>query len=227
MNLDAVDTCHDMGAAISMATGFYHAYAHDGGEIPPIVATIGDSTFFHGGLPALAGGVNSDARYVLVILDNLVTAMTGMQPTLALGRQADGTPGPELPIEDACRGLGVRFVRVQDPYDVPGMMALLEEAQEHCRGPEGRVAVIVSRHPCLINDKKAAAAAGTHPVDVNDRCNGCALCRTTFECQALVPGAPVPGKEGRFLTAIDRRVCASCGQCVVVCNRGAIAERAK
>ena len=227
LNLDAVDTCHDMGAAISMATGFYHAYDHDGGEIPAIVATIGDSTFYHAGLPALAGAVNSGARYVLVILDNFVTAMTGMQPTLALGQQADGTPGPVLPIEDACRGLGVKFVRVHDPYDLEGMTALLKEAQEHCRGPEGRVAVIVSRHPCLLNDKKSAAKNGTHAVEVNDKCNGCALCRTTFECQALVPAAPVPGKEGRFFTAIDRRVCANCGQCVVVCNRGAITETAK
>ncbi|MCK9459788.1 MAG: thiamine pyrophosphate-dependent enzyme [Proteobacteria bacterium] len=227
LNLDAVDTCHDMGAAISMATGFYHAYAHDGGEIPPIVATIGDSTFYHAGLPALAGAINSGARYVLVVLDNFVTAMTGMQPTLALGQQADGTIGPVLPIEDACRGLGVQFVRVHDPYDLEGMTALLKEAQAHCRGPDGRVAVIVSRHPCLLNDRKTAAQLNTHAVEVNDKCNGCALCRTTFECQALVPAAPVPGKEGRFLTAIDPRVCAKCGQCVAVCNRGAIVEIAK
>jgi len=227
MNLDAVDTCHDMGAAISMATGFYHAYDHDGGEIPAIVATIGDSTFYHAGLPALAGAVNSSARYILVVLDNFVTAMTGMQPTLALGQQADGSFGPVLPIEDACRGLGVQFVRVHDPYNLEGMMALLKEAQEHCRGPEGRVAVIISRHPCLLNDKKSAAKINTHLVEVNDNCNGCALCRTTFECQALVPAAPVPGKEGRFFTAIDRRVCANCGQCVAVCNRGAITETAK
>ena len=81
------------------------------------------------------------------------------------------------------------------------------------------------RHPCLLNDKKSAAANATRPVEINDKCNGCALCRTTFECQALVPAAPVPGKEGRFFTAIDRRVCANCGQCVAVCNRGAIVEK--
>jgi indolepyruvate ferredoxin oxidoreductase, alpha subunit len=226
LNLDAVDTCHDMGAAISMATGFYHAYAHDGGEVPAIVATIGDSTFYHAGLPALAGAVYSNARYILVILDNLVTAMTGMQPTLALGQQADGSLGAVLPLEDACAGLGAKFVRVHDPYDLAGMAALLKEAHEHCRSPEGRVAVIIARHPCLLNDKKSAAKTNTHPVRINDKCNGCAFCRTTFECQALVPGAPIEGKENRFLTTIDRRVCASCGQCVTVCNRGAIEEQA-
>lgn len=222
INLDAVDTCLDMGAAVSMATGFYHAYAQDGPvAVPPIVATIGDSTFYHGGLPALAGAIYSDARYVLVILDNLVTAMTGMQPTLALGMQADGTLGTILPLEDACAGLGARFVRVQDPYDQEGMKEVLLEAQEHCRSKDGRIAVIIARHPCLINDRQAARENRT-PVEINDNCNGCGLCRKTFECTALLPGEPVEGKEGRFYTVIDRRVCADCGQCISVCNRGAI-----
>lgn len=222
INLDAVDTCLDMGAAISMATGFYHAYAQDdAATVPPIVATIGDSTFYHGGLPALAGAIYSDARYILVILDNLVTAMTGMQPTLALGVQADGTLGTVLPLEDTCKGLGARFVKVQDPYDQEGMNKVLLEAQEHCRSEEGRVAVIIARHACLINDK-AAAKANQTPVEINDNCNGCGLCRKTFECTALLRGAPVEGKEGRFYTVIDRRVCADCGQCIAVCNRGAI-----
>jgi indolepyruvate ferredoxin oxidoreductase, alpha subunit len=221
LNLDAVDTCLDMGAAISMATGFYQAYKRDKGEIPPIVATIGDSTFYHGGLPALAGAVNSDARYVLVILDNLVTAMTGMQPTLALGGQADGSIGNTLPIEDACAGLGCRFVRVHDPYDIEGMKALVQEAHDHCRGPEGRVAVVIARHPCLLHEKKRSTPMVR--IDVTDECNGCALCRTTFECTALSAGPAIPGKDNRFRTVIDRRICADCGQCVLVCNRGAIA----
>lgn len=220
-NLDAVDTCLDMGAAISMATGFYHAYNHDGGEIPTIVATIGDSTFYHGGLPALAGAVNTNARYILVILDNFVTSMTGRQPTLALGMQADGSMGNELPLEDACRGLGCTFVRVHDPYDIEGMKKLLKEADAHCRSDEGRVAVIVSRHPCLINDKRNALPE-IIPIDVNEQCNGCGLCRKTFECPALIPGTPVPDKEGRFFTQIDRRICANCGQCLIVCNRNAL-----
>ncbi len=225
INLDAVDTCLDMGAAISMATGFYHAYAQDDPETtPPIVATIGDSTFFHGGLPALAGAIYSDARYVVVILDNLVTAMTGMQPTLSLGVQADGTLGTVLPLEDACAGLGAKFVRIQDPYDQDGMKKVLLEAQEHCRSKDGRVAVIIARHGCLINDKQAAKA-NQSPVEINDNCNGCGLCRKTFECTALIPAGPVEGKEGRFYTTIDRRVCADCGQCIPVCNRDAIQLR--
>ncbi|TET54526.1 MAG: indolepyruvate oxidoreductase, partial [Desulfobacteraceae bacterium] len=90
LNLGAVDTCLDMGAAITMAAGFYHSFAQD--EIQqPIVATIGDSTFFHSGTAGLLNAVYNGARFILVILDNLTTAMTGMQPTPALGIRADGS----------------------------------------------------------------------------------------------------------------------------------------
>ena len=81
MNLGAVDTCHCMGAGLSQAAGFYHAYAAGGGPVPTIVATIGDSTFFHAGIPALINAVFHGARIILVILDNATTAMTGHQPT--------------------------------------------------------------------------------------------------------------------------------------------------
>ncbi len=221
-NLDAVDTCLCMGAAVSMATGFYHAHNQDGGEVPPIVATIGDSTFCHGGIPPLAGAINTDARYILVILDNFITSMTGRQPTLALGVQANGSMGNPLPLENICSGLGCEFVRIHDPYDVEGMKALLLEAQDHCRSPEGRVAVIIARHPCLINDPKHGVPEQIR-VEVGERCNGCGLCRKRFECPALVPGDPVPEKEGRFFTKIDRRICSNCGQCIVACNRDALA----
>ncbi|MBW2283674.1 MAG: hypothetical protein JRF65_03630, partial [Deltaproteobacteria bacterium] len=90
LNLGAVDTCLDMGAAITMASGFYHAYSQDREE-QPIVATIGDSTFFHSGPAGLLNAVYNDARFVLVILDNQTTAMTGMQPTPATGFKADGS----------------------------------------------------------------------------------------------------------------------------------------
>jgi len=219
INLDAVDTCLDMGAAVSMAAGFWHAYKHDNGDIPPIAATIGDSTFMHGGLPALAGAIYSDARFVLIILDNMVTAMTGFQPTLALGMQADGSMGNEQPLEDVCRGLGARFVKVHDPYDIKGMKDLVKEAHKHCRGPEGRVAVIIARHPCLINDKKSMVKI---VMQVTDDCIGCGLCRKVFECPALIKGEKVPGKKKNFYTVIDRRVCADCGQCMAVCNHNAL-----
>ena len=94
LNLGAVDTCHCMGAGISQAAGFYRAFAAGGGEFPTIVATIGDSTFFHAGVPALVNAVFHQARFILVILDNATTAMTGHQPTPQVGFTATGEARP-------------------------------------------------------------------------------------------------------------------------------------
>ena len=68
--------------------GTHHSFSQDGID-QPVVATIGDSTFFHSGTAGLLNAVYNDARFVLVILDNMTTAMTGMQPTPALGTRAD------------------------------------------------------------------------------------------------------------------------------------------
>ncbi|MBM4308823.1 MAG: indolepyruvate oxidoreductase, partial [Deltaproteobacteria bacterium] len=87
MNLEAVDTCHDMGAAVTFASGLYQAYHQEGRDIP-IFATIGDSTFYHSGAPGLLNAVYNGARFILVILDNSITAMTGMQPTPESGMTA-------------------------------------------------------------------------------------------------------------------------------------------
>ncbi len=80
-----------MGASINQAAGLYHSYAISGAELPPIVATIGDSTFIHAGVTGLINAVYNKARFILVILDNSTTAMTGNQPTAATGIRADGS----------------------------------------------------------------------------------------------------------------------------------------
>ncbi|MCL5959602.1 MAG: indolepyruvate ferredoxin oxidoreductase subunit alpha, partial [Chloroflexi bacterium] len=88
LNQGAADTCLCMGSTVAAASGFYWAHRHQA-NWPPIVATIGDSTFIHAGIPPLINAVSTGARFVLVILDNGTTAMTGNQPTAAVGILAD------------------------------------------------------------------------------------------------------------------------------------------
>lgn len=215
LNLGVVDTVLCMGAAVSQAAGFYHAYRAKGEEAPPIAATIGDSTFFHAGIPPLINAVVQGARFVLVILDNSTTAMTGHQPTPALGTAPDGTIVPKVSIEELVRACGVRFVETADPYHVPAFSDLLKRAGQHMRSEEGGIAVVIARHPCIM-DRKQAQNRDRLQVHVNEKCKGCDFCVKQFECPALVPTGD---KEP---IQIDRILCSGCGVCIHVCPHGAL-----
>ncbi len=212
VNLRAVDTVLDMGASISMATGFYHAH-HLSDKERPIVATIGDSTFVHAGLPALANAVHTGARFVLVIMDNRVTAMTGFQPTVDSEQLAVGMEGVQVSLEDLVRGCGVRFVRVIDPYEIENLEALIKEAHAYTRQPDGGVAVIIARRPCVLYHRDSLTRM---PVEVDEACDGCRYCLVAFECPALVMN------EDTGRVEIDRRVCVDCAQCIDACYKGLI-----
>ncbi|MFC1883992.1 indolepyruvate ferredoxin oxidoreductase subunit alpha [Thermodesulfobacteriota bacterium] len=216
LNLGVVDTCLDMGAAITMASGFYHSFAQDG-KSQPIIATIGDSTFFHSGTAGLLNAVYNDARFILVILDNLITAMTGMQPTPALGIRADGSQGKTIPLERAVAGCGVEFIEVVDPYDMKAMQNILKRASLYTESPDGGVAVIIARHPCVIA-YRGEAIPEKKKVTITDDCAQCNFCIERFECPALYYDASL----GR--TNINRQICTDCGLCLQVCPKGAIVE---
>jgi indolepyruvate ferredoxin oxidoreductase alpha subunit len=216
LNLGGVDTCLDMGAGITMASGFYHAFAQDGVD-HPVVATMGDSTFYHSGTAGLISAVYNDARFILVVLDNMTTAMTGMQPSIALGKRADGSQGRAIPLERVIRGCGVEFVRVVDPYDLKAMRQLLKQAAAYTTDPEGGIAVIVARHPCLIAFRQEAVPDPVK-IKVTEDCDLCNVCHERFECPALVRD------EKLERTVVNYAICTGCGVCLQVCPKGAIVE---
>ncbi|MBI4644155.1 MAG: 4Fe-4S binding protein, partial [Deltaproteobacteria bacterium] len=218
LNLGAVDTCHCMGAGISQAAGFYRAYAAAADKIPAIVATIGDSTFFHAGVPALINAVFHGARFILVILDNATTAMTGHQPTPEQGLTVPSGQAQPVFIADLVKASGVRFLKEADPYDIPGFVSLLQEADQYCRGADGGVAVLIAKHFCIL-DREARKNQPVREVCVTDDCTGCRHCLDDFECPALHLD------ETTDQVVIDGARCIGCGVCVHVCPGGAIEAR--
>ncbi|MFH1999781.1 MAG: thiamine pyrophosphate-dependent enzyme [Planctomycetota bacterium] len=216
INLRVVDTCLNMGAAVSMASGFYQAYRQSGQD-RPVVATIGDSTFLHSGMTGLLNAVYTDSRFILVILDNAVTAMTGMQPAISTGELADGSQGKPVKLEDAVKGCGVEWLKVVEPYDFEAMKNTLQEALEFTRTEEGGVAVIISRAPCLIHDRSAKKRWKGNKVSVDgNACIGCGSCVNSFECPALLK------HENKVTIQIDRTLCIDCGSCRWACKQGAL-----
>jgi indolepyruvate ferredoxin oxidoreductase alpha subunit len=216
LNLGAVDTCLDMGAAITMASGFYHSFAQDNIE-QPIVATIGDSTFFHSGATGLLNAVYNDSRFILVILDNLTTAMTGMQPTPGLGIRADGSQGKAVPLERLISGCGIDFIEVVDPYDIKKLTGILKKAKTYASDPDGGIAVIIARHPCIIAYREEAIPQKKR-ITITDDCDECNFCHDRFECPALYIDADLGH------TSVNQALCTECGVCLQICPKGAIVE---
>ena len=128
---DAINTCVDMGASITMAKG-----AADAG-LTPSVAVIGDSTFTHSGITGLLDAVNDKSNITVVILDNATTGMTGGQPSSALGK-----------IEDICKGIGVEEEHIRILKPLPKKheenLKIFEEEIAY----EG-VSVIIPRRECI------------------------------------------------------------------------------
>ncbi len=216
MNLGAVDTVLCMGAAISQAAGFAHAYAQacDDKKRPPIVATIGDSTFFHAGVPALIDAVVQNVPFLLVILDNRTTAMTGNQPTPASGKDVLGEPVAAVDIEKLVTGCGIKYCKTANPIETDKFIPLLKEAVKYSRnkGP----AVVISRSPCLLSLSREKLKKNYKRVEITDTCDGCGYCISHFECPALVMD------QEKEIVELDYSLCTGCGVCIHVCPKKSI-----
>jgi indolepyruvate ferredoxin oxidoreductase alpha subunit len=212
MNLESVDTCHDMGAAITFGSGLYQAYHQDGKDIP-IIATIGDSTFYHSGAQGLLNAVYNGARFVLVILDNSITAMTGMQPTPESGITADGHPGRSLSIEELVKGCGVKYIRVVNPYDINGMITETQKAYKYTQQRDGGMAVLIARYPCIIYQKEQLKVKPTK-VEI----------RHIPPPEKGLPQVKSGEMDKSLLPVFQEEACGQCDTCMIQCPEGAISK---
>jgi indolepyruvate ferredoxin oxidoreductase alpha subunit len=212
--LHACDVLLCMGASITEASGVARMTGRR------TVAYIGDSTFFHSGLPALANAVHAGDNITVVILDNYITAMTGFQPSLTTDGRAsedggeEATPSPSEgfarhPIESAVRGLGVSEVYSIDPFDEKAALPALKQAKDGTG-----VNVVVCHSPCAVYRRRAKTEKRASFAIDPERCNGCSLCVRLLGC----PGILV--SDGVY--RIDQGMCDGCALCATVCQHDAI-----
>jgi len=191
--LNAVDTHFCMGASIGVSSGFSKALDD------LVVCTIGDSTFFHAGIPALINGVFNKAKFTVIILDNETTAMTGHQVHPGVGLLSDGTETKKVMIEDVVKACGVEFVRVVDVFDVEELVKAIMDGA----GFDG-VSVIIARGPCILLKLRAEGREVVYQID-QDECTKCGLCINRYGCPAIQ-------WEGDDIVIIEE-LCAGCGVC--------------
>jgi indolepyruvate ferredoxin oxidoreductase alpha subunit len=133
---NAINSCVDMGASVTMAKGASDAGLH------PAVAVIGDSTFTHSGMTGLLDAVVEKSAVTVIISDNSTTGMTGGQSSHATHR-----------LVQICNGLGVEkeHIRVINPLRKhhEENVRIMKEELAH----EG-VSVIISQRECIQNVRR-------------------------------------------------------------------------
>ncbi|MDR0555141.1 MAG: 4Fe-4S binding protein [Treponema sp.] len=232
--LDMVDTCLCMGAGITMAQGL--------NRVEPDTlnfAFIGDSTFFHTGIPGVINAVFNRANIIVVVLDNGATAMTGNQVHPGMGKTVRGEDTERVNIPALLQAAGVKEIRRANPFDFAeakkAVAALL---------PGSGVRALIFEGPCIAAKAAVAKATwarkgtGSFVVD-SAACTGCRVCVKKLGCPAIsvesVPDstdmalssaetAELKAHRGTVRAVIDEALCTGCGLCAFFCAFGAIRE---
>lgn len=201
--LNAVDTTICMGASISALHGFNKALRAESEK--NTVAVIGDSTFMHSGMTGLVNIAYNNSNSTVIILDNSITGMTGHQQNPTTGKNLKGDPAAAVNLEELCKAIGIRRVRVVDPYHLAETEAAIKEELA-----ADEASVIISRRPCAL----LKYVKHNPPVKVDpEKCVGCKMCMK-LGCPAISM------KDGKAV--IDHTQCVGCGICQEQCKIGAI-----
>ncbi len=197
--LNMVDTCLCMGAGITVAQGL-HRVEPDRVNF----AFIGDSTFFHTGIPGIINAVYNQTDIIVVILDNSTTAMTGHQPHPGMGNTMMGNISDKISIYNVVSALNVSKIVRANPFDIDAA----KEAVNAVINERG-VRVILFEAPCIFVTKNKE-----HYVADAEKCTGCKVCINKLGCPAI----EMEGKKAKINTTL----CTGCGICASVCKFGAI-----
>ena len=210
--LSAIHTCGCMGAGIGVAHG-----AAKAGIGERMVAVIGDSTFYHTGLSALANVAYNKANVLTIILDNRITAMTGHQQNPGTGLTLQHESTQVIEIEPLVLALGIHHVATVDAYDVDGLEKAYKELMAY-----NEPAVLVARRECALLPEIRKRWVSLEVLE--EKCTGCGIC-FRIGCPAILKSDEVDAKSGKPLALIDGDLCTGCEVCAQLCPHDAILTR--
>ena len=208
LNQGAIDSLLCMGASVSMASGFYLA-----DKSKNIVATIGDSTFLHSGVAPLINAVYQKHRFILVILDNSTTAMTGRQTT-----PQRANPG-QIDIKKIVEGCGIPCYEYFYDPDLNKTIDFVKSLKKTYKEADYPVVAVV-REFCVLDKEMAEGRLNLAQVMVDqDLCIECDWCVTAYKCPPMKHN-----EDGKI--EIDPFLCAGCSACLnVICPTEAFVEK--
>ncbi|MHA2126584.1 MAG: thiamine pyrophosphate-dependent enzyme [Promethearchaeota archaeon] len=205
-----------MGATLGAGSGISLAVEEK------VISVIGDSTFFHAGLPGMVNICNNNENVMVIILDNSVTAMTGQQPNPGTGYGPAGVPKNKIQIESVLEGIGFKNIVINDCFDTKNCIPAFRKALEEV-GPS----IIISRGPCALwndrNKRKRGEKIQPFYVD-NSICRKCHTCMRDFYCPAISMESSITefidDKEKVWKgcsSHISPELCDGCGVCSIIC----------
>jgi indolepyruvate ferredoxin oxidoreductase alpha subunit len=212
--LSAIHSCGCMGASIGVAHGAVKA-----GSPEHHVAVIGDSTFFHTGIPALINTAYNKSPVITIIMDNRVTGMTGHQQNPGTGFTLQGDATEVIELEPLVRACGIKHIKTVPAYNVAEIETALKEYLKL-----DEPSVLITLQPCVLLPEMRKTWV---PLEViSDKCNGCTLC-FRIGCPAILKSEELDERLQRPKALIDATLCTGCEVCAQICPRDAITFRAE
>ena len=178
-----------------------------------VVVFMGDSTFFHAGMPGILNAVFNRHPITLILMDNGTTAMTGHQDHAAVGKNFNG-PTDKVPVRQVLEGLGVKHIYEVDTYQQSRLTELVETAVNNLE-----FSVVIARHPCMLKfAREARRKPGYQLKQVHidqTLCNQAHACVASFGC-------PTFSRHTDGKVTINPDLCIGDGSCLQTCPTRAI-----
>jgi indolepyruvate ferredoxin oxidoreductase, alpha subunit len=206
--LECMDTCICMGAGVGMIHGAEKARGREFSKRS--VAVIGDSTFVHSGITGLIDIIYNKGSSTIIILDNSITGMTGHQDNPTTGRTIKGEETSSLDLAALCTAIGVKNVRVCDPYLTKEFEKIIKEEIN-----KDEASVVIAKRPCAL--LKSSVADRPYHV-IKEKCRYCRIC-LKIGCPSIVDLGDEVG--------INSTLCVGCGLCASLCPYSAITQEDK
>jgi indolepyruvate ferredoxin oxidoreductase alpha subunit len=179
-----------------------------------VVAFLGDSTFFHAGIPGVINAVFNNHRLTLIVMENGTTAMTGHQEHPGTGRNFDD-PTERIPIRRVLEGLGIQNIAEVDTYN---QKALTQAVGEALDAPG--LSVVIAKHPCMLKfsreQRRKPGFVQRHVEVSQEKCTLARECIDRFGCPSFMRDSAT----GRVTTNTD--LCIGDGSCIQTCPSEAI-----
>ena len=197
-----------MGASTGIASGL--SLFNDSRKV---VAFLGDSTFFHAGLPGIINAIFNKHNITLILMENGTTAMTGHQDHAASGRNFN-EPTDKIPVRKVLEGLGVKHIYEIDTYQQKKLTELVKQAIE-----DQGFSVVIARHPCMLKftrEQRSKPGFQARRVEIDQK-----KCKRIYECIEKF-ACPTFTRNSDGSIEINMDLCIGDGSCLQTCPATAI-----